>query len=139
MKSSESAYVFLRCGQTIACLRLRGTIPDERERFMIFVIVGNSEPTISFNSLVRIMSSSHVEFLAAIITLSISSSVKSSKAGNVSSHWAQSWFSTRMVGDFASIFCLIFSILVVKYALSASANFFCFSEGWQHLGLFLMK
>ena len=123
MKSSESACGFLRCGRTIACLRLRGTIPDERERFMIFVIVGNSEPTISFNSLVEIMSSSHVEFLAAIITLSISSSANSSKAGNVS-HWAQSWFSTSMVGDFASILCLIFSILVVKYALSASANFF---------------
>ena len=91
---------------------------------MIFVIVGNSEPTISFNSLVGIMSSSHVEFLAAIITLSISSPVNSSKAGDVSSHWAQSWFSKSMVGDFASIFCLIFSILVVKYALSASANFF---------------
>ena len=74
MKSSESACGFLRCGRTITCLRLRGTIPDERERFMIFVIVGNSEPTISFNSLVGIMSSSHVEFLAAIITLSISSS-----------------------------------------------------------------
>ena len=110
MKSSESACSFLRCGRTIACLRLRGTIPDERERFMIFVIVGNSEPTISFNSLVGIMSNSHVEFLAAIITLSISSSVNSSKAGNVSSHWPQSWFSTSMVGDFASIFCLIFSI-----------------------------
>ena len=68
MKSLESACGFLRCGQTIACLRLRGTIPDERERFMIFIIVGNSEPTISFNSLVGIMSSSHVEFLAAIIT-----------------------------------------------------------------------
>ena len=78
MKSSESASGFLRCGRTIACLRLRGTIPDERERFMVFVIVGNSESTISFNSLVRIMSSSHVEFLVAIITLSISSSVNSS-------------------------------------------------------------
>ena len=84
MKSSESACVFLRCGRTNACLRLRGTIPDERERFVIFVIVGNSEPTTSFNSLIGIMSSSQVEFLAAFITLSNSSSVNSSKAGNLS-------------------------------------------------------
>ena len=103
----QPACGFLRCGQTITCLRLRGTTPDERERFMIFDIVGNSEPTTSFNSLVGIMSCSHVEFLAAFITLSISS-VNSSKVGNVSSHWAQPWFSTSMVGDFASFFCLFF-------------------------------
>ena len=90
---------------------------------MIFIIVGNSEQTTSFNSLFGILSSSHVEFFAVFITLCISS-VNSSKAGNVSSHWKQPWFSTSMVGDFASIFCLIFSILVVKYILSASANFF---------------
>ena len=108
---------FLRCGRTIACLRLRGTVPDERERFMIFVIVGKSEPTTSFNSLVVIMSSLNVEFLAAFITLSISSSVNSSKAGNVSSYWAHSWFSTSMVGDFASIFCLITSCPFLKNSL----------------------
>ena len=77
MKSSESACGFLRCGRTIACLRHKGTIPDERERFIIFVIVGNSEPTHSFNSVVGILSSSHVEFLVAFMTLSISSSVNS--------------------------------------------------------------
>ena len=75
---------------------------------MIFIIVGNS---------------SLVEFLAVFITLSISS-VNSSKAGNVSSHWKQSWFSISMMGDFSSIFSIIFSILVLKYVLSASANFF---------------
>ena len=95
---------FLRCGRTIVCLRHKGTIPDERprERFIIFVIVGNREPTHPFNSLVGILSSSHVEFLAAFMTLSISSSVH--MAGNVSSNWEQSWFSISTVGRFPSIF-----------------------------------
>ena len=86
--------------------------------------MGNSEPTHSFNSVVGTLSSSHVEFLVAFMTLSISSSVNSSKAGNVSSSREQSWFSISAVGRFASIFCLIFSVLVIKYIQSASANFF---------------
>ena len=86
--------------------------------------MGLSESRQSFNSLVGIQFSLHVEFLAAFITLSISSVVNGSKAVDVSSHWEQSWFSINVVGHFAPIFFPFFSILVVKNLLSASDNFF---------------
>ena len=59
-----------------ACFKYDGTIPDVKDKFMIFPMLGRRESRYSFTSDVGIGSSSQEEFLAAsMIFLSSSSDV----------------------------------------------------------------